>query len=233
MRILTEIRRVEWRETAGELGALLLESRLVKELQPVYNRQLRRQSGLVAWQLADDPQARPLLRLVRLDDIANGMLSKLYGVYRSKRHAHDSLRSIAQVQGLCPQILGLESGKGPCFAHQIGQCKGVCAGRVAPALHAARLQMALAAQRMQAWPHGGRVGIREYHAASGRSEIHVFDQWCHLATVHNEAELHALASERHPIAFDLDTYRLLAKRLSAPLERNNAVFLIGDPHYVE
>lgn len=233
MRILTEIRRVEWRETAGELGALLLESRLVKELQPVYNRQLRRQSGLVAWQLEDDPQARPLLRLVRLDDIANGMLPKLYGVYRSKRHAHDSLRSIAQVQGLCPQSLGLESGKGPCFAHQIGQCKGVCAGREAPALHAARLQMALAAQRMQAWPHGGRVGIREYHAASGRSEIHVFDQWCHLATVHNEAELHALASERHPMAFDLDTYRLLAKRLSAPLERNNAVFLIGDPHYVE
>ena len=35
MRILTEIRRVEWRETAGELGALLLESRLVKDMQPV------------------------------------------------------------------------------------------------------------------------------------------------------------------------------------------------------
>ena len=27
MRILQEIRRVEWRETAGELGALLLEAR--------------------------------------------------------------------------------------------------------------------------------------------------------------------------------------------------------------
>lgn len=233
MRILTEIRRVEWRETAGELGALLLESRLVKELQPVYNRQLRRQGGLVAWLLADDPQARPLLRLVGLDDLANDMLPKLYGVYRSKRHAQDSLRSAAQTHGLCPQALGLESGKGACFAHQIGQCKGVCAGREAPALHAARLQMALAAQRMQAWPHAGRLGIREYHAASGRSEIHVFDQWCHLATVHDEAELQALASERRPIAFDLDTYRLLVKRLSAPLVRNKSVFLIGDPHHAE
>jgi DNA polymerase-3 subunit epsilon len=35
MRLVQEVRRVEWRETAGELGALLLESRLVKELQPV------------------------------------------------------------------------------------------------------------------------------------------------------------------------------------------------------
>jgi DNA polymerase-3 subunit epsilon len=233
MRILTEIRRVEWRQTAGELGALLLESRLVKALQPVYNRQLRRQRGLLAWQVADDPGARPLLQLVRLDDMANDTLPKLYGVYRSKRHAQDSLRTAAQAHGLCPQALGLESGKAACFAHQIGQCRGLCAGRESSALHAARLGMALAAQRLQAWPHAGRVGIREYHAPSGRSEIHVFDQWCHLATVQNEAELHALASERRPMAFDLDTYRLLVKRLSAPRGQDRTMFLIGAPHHVE
>ena len=42
MRISQELKRVEWIETAGELGALLLESRLVKERLPIYNRQLRR-----------------------------------------------------------------------------------------------------------------------------------------------------------------------------------------------
>jgi DNA polymerase-3 subunit epsilon len=40
--IAREIRRIEWRRTGGELGALLLEARLVKELLPVFNRQLRR-----------------------------------------------------------------------------------------------------------------------------------------------------------------------------------------------
>ncbi|MBN9126654.1 MAG: DNA polymerase III subunit epsilon, partial [Nitrosospira sp.] len=35
MRIGQEITRVEWIETAGELGALLLEARLIKERQPV------------------------------------------------------------------------------------------------------------------------------------------------------------------------------------------------------
>jgi DNA polymerase-3 subunit epsilon len=36
-----QIERIEWRETSGELGALLLEARLVKELEPAFNRQLR------------------------------------------------------------------------------------------------------------------------------------------------------------------------------------------------
>jgi DNA polymerase-3 subunit epsilon len=41
MRIAQEIRRVEWRETADELSAFALESRLKEELQPRYNRKPR------------------------------------------------------------------------------------------------------------------------------------------------------------------------------------------------
>ena len=41
MRIAQQIRRIDWKHTAGELGALLLESRLVKQLAPVHNRQRR------------------------------------------------------------------------------------------------------------------------------------------------------------------------------------------------
>jgi DNA polymerase-3 subunit epsilon len=225
MRILQEIRRVEWRETAGELGALLLESRLVKELQPLHNRQLRKERQLSAWMLNDSPEQRPLVQLVRMDDVAPQALGQLYGVYRSKRQAMDALRLLADTHQLCPQALGLESGKGACFAHQIHQCKGVCAGREPAALHRVRLQMALAAHRLQAWPHPGRVGVREHHAASGRTNIHVFDRWCHVATVHSEDELDDLQTSRHNmLAFDLDTYRILVKRLAAPLGRERAVF---------
>ena len=224
MRILQEIRRVEWRETAGELGALLLESRLVKEMQPVYNRQLRRENQLSAWQLSDDPLARPLLQLVRVDDVGMENLGQLYGVYRSKRQATDALRLLADAHGLCPQALGLESTKGACFAHQIGKCKGLCAGRESAALHRVRLQLALAQQRLQAWPHPARVGLREHHAASGRTDIHVFDHWCHVATVHDDAELEEAAHSRGHLAFDLDTYRLLVQRLAHPLGRDKAVF---------
>ncbi|MFT7117310.1 MAG: DNA polymerase-3 subunit epsilon, partial [Rhodoferax sp.] len=84
MRIAQEIRRIEWTETAGELGALLLEARLVKEMQPVYNRQLRRERTLCAWRLDANPLARPLLTLVRGEDLQPQQFGHLYGVYRSK-----------------------------------------------------------------------------------------------------------------------------------------------------
>jgi DNA polymerase-3 subunit epsilon len=233
MRILTEIRRVEWRETAGELGALLLESRLVKEMQPIYNRQLRRERQLSAWRLSDDPTQRPLLQLVRLDDIEPGTAGTLFGAYRSKRQATDALRAAADLHALCPQALGLESGKGTCFSHQIGKCKGVCCGRENPALHLLRLKLALEQQRLKAWPHAGKVAIREHHAATGRSDIHVFDQWCHLATVHNESELEDAVSSRHPMAFDLDTYRLLVKRLGVAPGHDASVFQIRESHHAQ
>lgn len=229
MRILQEIRRIEWRETAGELGALLLESRLVKELQPVYNRQLRRERQLLTWKLARDPSTRPLVVLTRMDDVGQQDFPQLYGTYRSKRQAVEALQQLAQMHQLCPRALGLESGKGACFAHQIGKCKGVCAGLEAPERHYLRTQMALAQHRLRAWPYAGPIGIREYHGQSARSEIHLFDQWCHLATANNDAELEDALDTRHLLAFDLDTYRLLGQRLAkVPAQDASIIHLYGD-----
>ena len=214
MRISQEIRRVEWIETAGELGALLLEARLVKEKQPVYNRQLRRERTLCAWRLDTNPLAKPLLTMVRADALQPQQFGQLYGVYRSKNQAMAGLRELADAHSLCPQALGLESGKGRCFAHQIGRCKGVCCEGEKPELHYLRLQLALNAQKLQVWPHAGKVGLREHNAQSGRSDIHIFDQWCHLATVRDEAELEQALNSQQTLAFDLDTYRLLLKHLA-------------------
>jgi DNA polymerase III subunit epsilon len=216
MRIAQEIRRVEWIETAGEMGALLLEARLVKELQPLHNRQLRHERTLCAWRLDDNPNAKPLVNLVRGDDLQPREFGQMYDVYRSKNQALSGLRELADTHGLCHQALGLESGKGRCFAHQIGRCKGVCCGGEKPELHHLRLKLALKQQQLRVWPHAGKIGLREYNAKTGRSEMHVFDQWCHLATVQNEAELDDIINANTSLAFDLDTYRLLLKYLAAP-----------------
>ena len=219
MRIAQEIRRVEWIETAGELGALLLEARLVKELQPLLNRQLRRERTLCAWRLDENPNARPLMTLVRGDDLQPCEFGQMYGVYRSKNQALSGLRELADAHGLCHQALGLEpakSGGGRCFAHQIGRCKGVCCGGEKPELHHLRLKLALSQQQLRVWPHAGKIGLREHNAHTGRTDVHVFDQWCHLATVQNDAELDDILSANTSLAFDLDTYRLLLKHLAAP-----------------
>ena len=216
MRIHQETRRIEWRSTAGELGALLLQARLVKELKPVYNRQLRRERQLVAWRLADAAGQHPLLELVRAEAFEAQQLGQLYGVYRSKRQAHETLRAIAQTHGLCLQALGLESGSGRCFANQIGQCRGLCVGLESAELHRLRLEQALASQRLRAWPFSGPIGWREHDPDCGRTDIHLFSHWCHLATVRDESELHEALQARTSLAFDLDSYRLLVKRLLGP-----------------
>jgi len=52
----SEARRIDWQRTVGELGALLREGKLVKELEPAYNRRLRRpQAPCMDW-----PHAGPL-----------------------------------------------------------------------------------------------------------------------------------------------------------------------------
>ena len=219
MRIAQEIRRVEWIETAGELGALLLEARLVKEMQPLLNRQLRRERTLCAWRLDDNPNAKPLMTLVRGDDLQPREFGQMYGVYRSKNQALSGLRALADTHVLCHQALGLESAKsggGRCFAHQIGRCKGVCCGGEKPELHHLRLKLALKQQQLRVWPHAGKIGLREYNAQTGRSEMHIFDQWCYLATVQNEAELDDIVTANTSLTFDLDTYRLLLKHLTSP-----------------
>ena len=43
---LQAVRRIDWQRTVGELGALLTEARLVKQLAPLHNRQLRRPERL-------------------------------------------------------------------------------------------------------------------------------------------------------------------------------------------
>jgi len=64
MEIAREVRRVDWIETPGELGALIEEARLVKELAPVYNRRLRRSVELCSWHWrAQAPADPPRLKM--------------------------------------------------------------------------------------------------------------------------------------------------------------------------
>lgn len=217
MRIGQEIKHVEWITTAGEFSALLLESRLVKARQPVYNRHLRRERQLCSWRIADSAEAKPLLTLIRDDEIDPAHLGQLFGTFRSKKQAVEVLRNLAEIHQLCPQALGLESGTGACFASQIKRCKGVCAGKESPAIHYLRLQQAMMAHRLKSWPYPGKIGIREFHEENEKTEIHIFDQWCHIATIDEAADLDtALASNPSTLAFDLDTYKILLKEINKP-----------------
>lgn len=214
MQLSQQLKRVDWIETAGELGALLLESRLVKERLPIYNRQLRRERQLCTWQINQDANAVPLVKLVNQDDITPDIMDDLFGTFKSKKQAVEALRSIATEHQLCQKLLGLESGKGACFASQIKRCNGACCGKEDKVIHHLKLKQALVKHRLKAWPYASKIGVREHNNFSNLTDIHVFDQWCHLGTVNNENDLAELMQTRTVFAFDLDSYKLLLKMLA-------------------
>jgi DNA polymerase-3 subunit epsilon len=153
-------------------------------------------------------------RLVNADDLARVRFDDLHGLFRARSSALEALREIAAAHQLCPIVLGLEKGKGPCFAHQLKRCRGACVGKESRAQHALRLGAALAQLRMRPWPFKGRIGVLENGAARG--EIIVLDRWCYLGTVRSAAELGELQGERPAAVFDLDTYKILTRYFTRP-----------------
>ncbi|KND60622.1 DNA polymerase III epsilon subunit [Candidatus Burkholderia verschuerenii] len=211
------IKRIDYRETVGELGALLLEAKLVKELRPVHNRLLRRASGACAWQWLAGAPAPTLMRANRHD------LSRerdLYGVFSSRAKALSYLRHLADEHQLCHATLGLEKSTRGCFGYQVKRCLGACAGIEPLADHATRSLAALESARHVRWPHEGPIAIVERDAQTAREAWHVVDRWCYVgscASIDEIAPLLASAGDVRP--FDADVYSLIAKRLaSAQLE---------------
>jgi DNA polymerase-3 subunit epsilon len=204
---LARIHRIEWRRTTGELGALLLEARLVKALEPAFNRQLRRPETVCGF-VFDGKR----LRLAAAQEIDAETLPFLYGVFRSRRAALQTLRALAEEHRLCLQTLGFDgSGRGSCFRHQIRRCAGVCAGKESIHVHHGRVAAALAPLKSPDWPHRGRVGIVETDAAREATEVHIVDRWCYLGSARDDPEV-AQILENEP-RFDYDHYRILARHL--------------------
>jgi len=215
MQLAREVRRIDWQRTAGELGALLREAQLVKELLPVFNRQLRRPAELCGFAL--DAKR---LRLVR--DFDAESLAQVHGLFRSRRAALEALRGIADEHGLCLQALGFETArKGACFRHQIRRCAGLCAGKETFQAHHARLVAALGALKSLAWPWRGPVGVVEEDPVRETTDLHLVHQWCYLGTAKSEAEVPELleGARNHSMRFDLDQYRILARHLTAKRAR--------------
>ncbi len=205
-RLAAQVRRVDWLETAGDLGAQLQESQMIKVQRPLYNKRLKSQAQSFTLLTGEAPSR---VVLAAIDELAPVQLADCFGVFHSQKDARRALGEIARAQLLCLKTLGLEEGAGSCFAHQLGRCKGACVGKEPPALHHLRLKMALAALKLKPWPFPGRVALRE-----GRDEFVVVDHWTYVGTARCEEELAELAKRPTAVAFDVDVYRILQRHLT-------------------
>ena len=213
LRLAAQVRRVEWTETAGELGALLLEAREIRERQPVYNRQLRGNGERFTWLFSDACEAPKLVEL----DAGSLHSGNAFGTYRTARDARTALESLAREHRWCCKLLGLEEGTGSCFGYQVGRCDGACVGRETSAVHLARVKMRLMPQKLRAWPHAGPMMWRE--ASGERAQYHVIDGWQHLATFDGDDDpsmwtVRIRQLRRRMNGFDVDGYRILTRHLA-------------------
>jgi len=212
MQLAREVRHIDWQCTAGELGALLREAELVKELTPVFNRRLRRASDLCGF-----VQDGVSLRLAHADEIDADAVPHVHGVFRTRRAALAALRALADEYRLCLQTLGFErthARRGPCFRHQIGRCAGVCAGRESVEMHHARLAAALGRLKTVAWPYRGPVGVVENDRGREATDVHVVHNWCYLGTARSDSELAEILEGGARPRFDLDQYKILARHMA-------------------
>ena len=210
MKLSMQVRDIDWIETSGEMGALLLESKLIKEKLPSMNIKLRRSKDLCAWRLLPNEAGTFIPELVKHHDLAPGKQDNLYGLFYSRRQATQALQKIAQKNALCEGLLGLEKlvvGK-PCFGFQVKQCRGACVGLESINIYNLRLMTALLKFKVGVWPYSSPIGIKEGDA------LHILDHWCYLGTAMNETEVYELLQSGAP-EFDLDIYKIIKKFLKS------------------
>jgi len=220
--MIAQTRRIDFIETAGEIGALLLESRMIKEQSPLFNQRLRRIKTLCSIRLSHtDKGAVP--EIVDSKSVHLGATPELYGLFSSAHSANAKLKELAQQHRLCLSVLGLEkTSKRGCFGLQIKTCLGACVGKEDRHTHDQRLLSALVDSQVEVWPFSGPVDLIE--EADGWVQRHRVNHWCYLGTQCSKVSGREL-SELKQHDFDLDSYKILVKPIMLNTVKVEAVDL--------
>jgi DNA polymerase-3 subunit epsilon len=213
MKLSTTLHSVRVIETPNELQALLLESSLVKELQPLHNRQLRRIKSHFVLVKQTDASGYITIGIADMDLASCNDLNSIYGMYATRSKAKASLENSLRTFQLCPKLLGLEKTTSACFLYQLGKCRGACIGSELPETYNTRLQLALERTKIEKWPFKTAVSLAE---ADGNGIV--IYNWMILGYLSplKDGEPGYQPIERR---FDIDTYRILRGFLKNNLAR--------------
>jgi DNA polymerase-3 subunit epsilon len=129
---------ITWELTGSELIALLLESEEIKTRQPEYNRAGRRSWG--TYGIYTDLELDGYLQ-VKMDRVRKGQEPLISHIGRLQAE-RIMLRMIEEFE-LCDLYCGRQKEQRSCFRHQIGKCRGACAGKESPEDYNARVEEAL------------------------------------------------------------------------------------------
>lgn len=212
------VKDISVRETNGELESLLLESRLVKELQPLHNRMLRKMEKLLLARMEKTDQGYITIRLEEADGIDSENLRETLAVYPRRSAAKLSLQNMSKTFDLCPKLMGLEKANGACFWYQLHKCRGACAGHESADSYNERVMTAFEHHRIEAWPFKSAVLVEEPSQEAGKQVGLVIDNWCVLAEISQEEGCEPVVREFGRI-FDLDAYKILRSFIASKAKK--------------
>lgn len=208
MKMKTQIADIETIQTSGELGALLLESELIKTQQPIYNRMLKIRRRLIIEKEIMTPDNFLTVTWDTVDTIEPETAESLLGIYKSEKQLKETLIGLASEYKLCHKLLGLEKGKGPCFAYHLHQCQGACIGKEIPARYNLRFTEAFSKLKVKRWPFPHPVIIKEQDTASGDGFI--IHHWCLIGKATWD-DTGAIQTQTYEYVFDVDVYKILVR----------------------
>lgn len=101
-----EARRFEWFETAGDIGAQLLEARLMRRLQPPSSIGRPTEAEVCAWRIAE---GRPELVFACDPGFASG--APCHGMFTSRQKAEMALAALAEKNGINMNARAIDGGR--------------------------------------------------------------------------------------------------------------------------
>jgi DNA polymerase-3 subunit epsilon len=185
---------IDYRATRSELGALVLENRLIKQLKPPGNRRLTRTDDRLVYIRCRLDISFPILEVSREPASGHGVT---IGPLRGRKLAQELVEQLDSLFGLrhCGRRLHLREH--PSAYGQMGRCLSPCLGDLDPNLYRRRLDQA----------------IQLFVGADGRSSERLIE--------HVRAEMRAAADRQ---AYERAAWlRRRARRLHAILERLEGV----------
>lgn len=221
--LIKRIHRIEVRETAGELGALLLESQLIKELRPMYNVRSRQPRRIIIARRTDNEKGYATVKLDAVDYLDLKPSSPILGIFKYKTQAKEFLNTVVKTHRLCPKLLRLENSHGYCFSYHLGKCDGACMGEEDATIYNARVEAAFEVRRIIAWPFDGAVTIEEVSKNKKLREIFVIDNWCLISSNKDNCNIgnkFSAQQKSSPHRFDYDSYKIL---YSYMMEKGNKI----------
>lgn len=207
--IWNETHNIETQTTASDLGASLLELQYIKTLQPLLNKRSRKTKKMWGLFLKPTESKYTHLSLQPFTELSPSQQAATYGIFKTKLQATTAVQTIIKDKGLCPHLLGIESGKGACFSHQLGICKGACVNKIDPAIYNILLEQAFTAKKVRLWPYKAPKTLTFTNTFNQKTEEFTVDNWLLIdATICADGDCTELISPQS--VFDYEMYKVIA-----------------------